>query len=359
MQCPHCGAEVEITDLPIGLSIACASCGNVVNVTRYFQHYRLDNQLGEGGMGTVYAAMDTILNRIVAIKVLRPELSDDSKFMQTFKREMEITASLTHPNIVQVFTGDTHEGRAYLVMELISNRTMDDIIVEQKKIPEIAVLDIGIGIATGLEFALLKGGLVHRDIKPGNMMFGPNNIPKVVDFGLALTAETANDVDDEVWGTPYYVPPERLEGVPEDFRSDMYALGMSLYHAISGRPPFEGETAEVVASKHLTERPIKLKTYQPYLAEQTVYAIERAIARFPDQRFSSYREMIEVMQDAKRRIQGGQIAPKVYSREITNTDEKKTAYIIIGIIAVIILIGFSLFAYFRSNPQEYQRWFGS
>lgn len=309
LSCPACGQLVDVSELAVGSEIECPACGHHFAVTKLFHHYQLERTLGEGGMGVVYLAQDLNLGRVVAIKVLKQELSADAKFISNFLKEVEITASLTHPNIVQVFAFGEHEGQYYLVMEYIGERTFDDEILELKKLDEARVIDVGIGVASGLNFALQRGGLIHRDIKPGNILIGANGVPKVVDFGLAITHETAEAVaGGEIWGTPYYVSPERLEGKVEDFRSDMYSLGVSLYHALAGRPPFDASTADLVAAKHLNETPLPLKTYAPTVSDQTTYAISRAMARHPEARFSSYTEMIEQLEDAKRRLTESPVA---------------------------------------------------
>lgn len=310
-------------------------------------HYVLQSQLGEGGMGTVYKAWDSNLNRHVAIKLLRKELTEDEKFVQTFIREVEITAVLTHPNIVQVYSFGQIEGRYYLVMELIESPTLDDIILNQpRSLTELQIIEIGIGVASGLDFALQRGGLIHRDIKPGNMLFGTGQAVKVVDFGLALTPETA-DSTGEIWGTPYYISPERLEGIPEDFRSDMYSLGVSLYHAAAGRPPFDADTAEIVASKHLIERPLPLQTFAPYLSENTAYAIMRAMARQPADRFASYAEFIGQLEDSKRRILNENSAPASQSYEIVAQSEadKNIIWIVVGVVVLVVLAVGGFFAW--------------
>jgi len=351
INCPQCGQLIDITDLPIGTEIVCPGCSHNFNISRDFDHFRLDQLIGEGGMGSVYQALDLNLNRVVAIKVLKEKLSEDKKFISNFLREVEITASLTHPNIVHVFSFGQHEGQYYLVMEYIGHHTLDDVIMEKKKLSEPEVLDIGIGVANGLNFALQHGGLIHRDIKPGNILFGTNNIAKVVDFGLAVTPETA-EVSAEIWGTPYYVSPERLEYLAEDFRSDMYSLGISLYHCLAGRPPFDANTAELVAAKHLSEQPMPLKTYAPYVSEHTSYAIMKAMARQPDDRFQSYEEIIEQFEDAKRRLvtQPAQTqAPQLSVVEDSGSDKKMfiIAAVAVGVI-VLAIIGYIAYKYFNS-----------
>ena len=339
--CPACGQSIEVGGLGIGTQIECPSCAHTFPVSKMFHHYELQEQIGEGGMGTVYQANDVNLNRRVAVKVLKRELSEDKKFIANFLREVEITASLTHPNIVQVFNFGDYEGHYYLVMEYIGHQTFDDRITGPQRMTEHEVLDIGIGVANGLNFALQRGGLIHRDIKPGNILFAPDGSTKVVDFGLAITPDTA-DSSGEIWGTPYYVSPERLEGKTEDFRSDMYSLGISLYHALAGRPPFDASTAELVAAKHLNSTPLPLKTFAPQTSDHCTYAIMKAMARQMDDRFQSYGEFIEQMEDAKRRLmehETGLIPRKeTYEVSVPEEDSKTAMMVIIAVVVVIVLV---------------------
>jgi len=346
IHCPSCQGEIEVSAITAGSQIICPYCNHQFASFKFFGHYRLQRLLGEGGMGSVYEALDTKLNRLVAIKVLKAGLSHDKKFSATFLREVEITASLSHPNIVQVFSFGEHNNQYYLVMELIGHYTLDHEINKRKRMTEAEVIDIGIGVASGLQFALEKGNLIHRDIKPGNILLSNSRVPKVVDFGLALTPETAEESTGEVWGTPYYVSPERLEGVTEDFRSDMYSLGMTLYHTLAGRPAFEATTAELVAMMHITDQPLPLQTYVPSISEQASYAIMRAMARDPEKRFQSYHEFISQLEDAKRRLASPVAAP---SRTVIAQPEadNKQMLMVIGIGVAIVVIGVVGFIAYR------------
>lgn len=266
-----------------------------------FGNYLIEKELGQGGMGTVYLAKDTGLNRNVALKILRSDLSHDPEFARKFLEEVEVTASLAHPNIIRVFTLGEHEGRLYLVMEHLDEPSLEQRMEQQGKIPERQVLEIGIGIASALQFAHEQTGLIHRDIKPGNILFGRGNIPKLADFGLAAGARTALGQQDEIWGTPYYVPPERLNREAEDPRSDMYALGAALYHAMAGRPPFEAATADEVARRHLSDRPPPLRSFCPNANDQTLYSLDLCLQKMSQRRWQSYEELIQHLKDAMRR----------------------------------------------------------
>jgi serine/threonine protein kinase len=186
-------------------------------------------------------------------------------------------------------------------MEHLDEPSLEQRMEQQGKIPERQVLEIGLGIASALQFAHEETGLIHRDIKPGNILFGRGDIPKLADFGLAAGARSALGQQDEIWGTPYYVSPERLMREPEDIRSDIYSLGATLYHAMAGRPPFEAETAEEVAKRHLSDRPPPLRTFCPNSQEQTVFALDKCISRQLELRWKDYKEMEVYLADALRR----------------------------------------------------------
>jgi len=274
-----------------------------ITIGQTFGNYQLERELGQGGMGTVYLAKDSGLNRYVALKILRSDLGEDPSFATKFLEEVEVTASLAHPNIIRVFTLGEQDGRLYLVMEHLDQPSLEDSMQTTGKIPEKEVLEIGVGIASALQFAHEETGLIHRDIKPGNILFGRGNIPKLADFGLAAGARSALGQQDEIWGTPYYVSPERLLREPEDIRSDIYSLGATLYHAIAGRPPFEAETAEEVARRHISDRPPPLRSFCPEAQEQTVFTLDKCLAKKTDYRWESYVELISQLADALRRVE--------------------------------------------------------
>ena len=266
-----------------------------------FGNYQIERELGQGGMGTVYLAKDTGLNRKVALKILRSDLGEDIAFAKKFLEEVEVTASLAHPNIIRVFTLGEQDGRLYLVMEHLDEPSLEHRMEKQAKVPEKDVLEVGLGIASALQFAHEETGLIHRDIKPGNILFGRGNIPKLADFGLAAGARSALGQQDEIWGTPYYVSPERLLRESEDIRSDIYSLGATLYHAIAGRPPFEADTAEEVAKRHISDRPPPLRSFCSDAQEQTVITLDRCLAKKTSSRWTSYTELISQLADALRR----------------------------------------------------------
>jgi serine/threonine protein kinase len=357
--CAHCGNVIDVTGLEPGDGITCPYCSKEFSITRQFGNFLLERHLGSGGMGTVFLGHDMTLNREVAVKVLKPELVADHKFMATFLREAEITASLNHPNIVQVYAFGQHENVYYLVVEYISGASLDDKITTLGKVTELEGIEIGIAVARGLECALQRG-LIHRDIKPGNILFNANNTPKVVDFGLSLSFETTDHFDGEIWGTPYYVAPEKLERLPEDFRSDLYSLGATLFHAISGRPAYEGEDPNDVAMKHLNGNVVSLKAFVPNISDQTAFAVSKAMARHPKDRYESYAAFISQLEDAKRRITDPRFRNKPKEDVVILNAANSAKYngaIMMGVVVIIVLLlgtllwkGSSLFQKKKDKP---------
>src|SRR3954464_6121387 len=288
--CPSCGAGVDVPEAEPLARVACPSCGEMVRVERAFDHFIIVEMLGVGGMGSVYKARDTRLDRFVALKVLRKELSTDPLEAARLEQEARATASINHPNVVQVYSAGHAHGQIYLVMELVDRGSLDDLMAEKTRVPEAEALAAGIQAAQGLQAAHEKG-LIHRDVKPANILFGEGQTAKIGDFGLAVAAEQKAEAHNEIWGTPYYVAPERLNNEPEDFRSDIYSLGATLFHAIAGQPPMEGETTSAAELRELKSNPPDLRAVAPDASRDTSRIINRMLAPVPADRFGSYAEL--------------------------------------------------------------------
>src|SRR5437016_575497 len=249
--CKGCGATVFIAgDLAPLSSIPCTKCSHPVMMPMRMRQFELRDAIASGGMGTVYRAFDLTLERDVAVKLMRKELTEDSKALESFYREARACAALNHTNIIHIYTFDEFEGQLYLVMELADRGSLDHKIEQQGRLSELQVLDIGIKVASALDTAL-KHGLLHRDIKPGNILFNSEGEPKLVDFGLARESEAGVGEENSVWGTPYYVAPEKIKREAETFLSDMYSLGGTLYHALTGHVPFEAPTVEELVQAYV------------------------------------------------------------------------------------------------------------
>ncbi len=238
INCHACGAVIDLAGKVGFTHVDCPRCDAVSVVPVKCGNFLLLNMLGVGGMGTVYKAIDLHLNRYLALKILRPKLAASTEFIERFTREARSAAAVNHPNVAQVYSFGELDSQYYLSMELLERGSLDDRITREGKLTEKEVLEIGSSIASGLRAAQQRG-LLHRDIKPGNILFTQEGVPKIVDFGLARGPADTAAGDEQIWGTPYYIAPEKLRGQADDFRSDMYSLGATLFHALAGRPPFD------------------------------------------------------------------------------------------------------------------------
>ncbi len=303
INCHECNAPIDLAGRPPFTQVECGRCGAVSVVPLQFANFLLLETLGVGGVGTVYKALDLALHRYLAIKILRKKLASDPNFIERFAREARAAASVNHPNIAHVYSFGEHQGQYYLAMELLERGSLDDRITQRGPLPEADVLAIGAQIAGGLRAAQQRG-LLHRDIKPGNIQFNDEGVPKLVDFGLARAQHEQSEEagSQTVWGTPYYIAPETLRGQPEDFRSDMYSLGATLFHALAGRPPFDAATTREVVTQHATTPALSLKTYAPDVQEFTAAVIGRMLAKEPAERYDSYDALIRDLHEAERRL---------------------------------------------------------
>lgn len=202
--CPVCQNPIDVSALEPFSKVACPHCGQLVRVRRNFDHFKIIKQIGEGGMSRVFEAEDETLGRRVALKILNRQFSRDEVRVESFKREALLTAKISHLNVIKLYsTGEDH-GYFYIAMELVSGGSLEQRIKKQGRLPEEEVLRIGLEVAEGLK-AAHKEGLLHRDVKPANILFTESGTSKVVDFGLAVFAGSKDDEDGEIWATPYYV----------------------------------------------------------------------------------------------------------------------------------------------------------
>jgi serine/threonine protein kinase len=265
----------------------CSKCGHPVIVPTELRNFEVRQIVASGGMGTVYRAFDTKLERTVALKMLKREVADDQQVLESFYREARATAALNHTNIIHIYSFDEYNGSPYIVMELADHGSLDSMIIRDTYVHELSVLDVGIKVADALDSAL-QHNLLHRDIKPGNILFNEYGEPKLVDFGLARQAEEGAEYEATIWGTPYYVAPEKIQRAGEDFHSDMYSLGGTLYHALTGHVPFEAETVEQVVAGHVHTPLTPPNDVRTDISQPTSDAIATAMAKDPSQRFATY-----------------------------------------------------------------------
>jgi serine/threonine protein kinase len=296
--CEGCSAKVFIPgDLAPLATTPCGKCGHALMMPMRLRQFELLSPIASGGMGTVYRSLDTMLLREVAVKLMRRELVDDPQALDSFAREARACAALNHTNIIHIYTFDESEGQRYLVMELADCGSLDGRIEKEQRVPELDILDIGIKVASALATAL-KHNLLHRDIKPGNILFNAEGEPKLIDFGLARSAESTTE-EESVWGTPYYIAPEKIKREREDFLSDMYSLAGTLYHALTGHVPFEAPSIDEVIAAHIHTPLTPPHQVVPGTTAPTSDALVRAMAKNPADRFQSYDEFIMALTAAR------------------------------------------------------------
>jgi membrane protein YdbS with pleckstrin-like domain/predicted Ser/Thr protein kinase len=246
--------------------------------------YKLAAPLGEGGMAAVYRGRDLRLNREVAIKVLHEDLTRDPDFLARFEREAQLVASLSHPNIVSVYDVGEDRGTNFIVMEYVRGRTLKEVIEREGSLTSGRAVAIMLPVLGALGYAHERG-LIHRDIKPQNILVTSDGTPRLADFGIARLVDGSTTRTAAILGSAHYLSPEQSRGEGATARSDIYACGVVLYEMLSGRPPFEGSNALAVAHQHLNTPPALLRPTLPDLQPGLEQAVMRALAKDPDDRF--------------------------------------------------------------------------
>ena len=297
-------------------------------------------------MGAAYRAVDVSLGRAVALKVLKIQATDMHAESEKLAHEARTTARINHPNIVRIFDFGECRSQFFIAMELVSGGSLDDLMQERGMVPETTVLEVGIQVAQGLR-AAMEIGLIHRDIKPANILFADRGTVKIVDFGLAMVASDAATSPSEIWGTPYYVAPEKLDELPEDLRSDIYSLGGTLFHAMAGRPPYDADNASLVALKQLKSRPVSLQAFAPDICNETAYVINRMMSKRPDKRYQSYDELIEHLRFALSKANDALTNPSAArTTQLRNLEVQSKGMRWINLVfPVVVILGLLVFAY--------------
>ncbi len=263
--------------------------------------YRLLDTLGEGGMASVYKAQDLLLERLVAVKVLREQWASDAEFIARFRQEARSVASLSHPNIVAIYDVGEDAGRHYIVMEYVEGASLKEVLSAGPLSP-LRVVEVGIQVCAGLEYAHQKG-IVHRDIKPHNILIHQSQA-KIADFGIARALGSASQTGGgEVFGSPFYFSPEQVRGEEATAASDIYSLGISLYEACTGSPPFQAASPIATALKHINEAPVPPRQLSSRVPASLEAIVLKAIAKEPVQRFSSASQMGRALADCLSRSQ--------------------------------------------------------
>jgi serine/threonine-protein kinase len=255
--------------------------------------YEVRKLIGEGGMANVYLGYDTILERDVAIKVLRGDLADDEKFVRRFRREAQNASLLSHPNIVQIYDVGEDDGNFYIVMEYIKGQTLKQLIKKRGRLSVPETVDIVSQLTDGLAHAH-DSYIIHRDIKPQNIMILEDGMVKITDFGIAM-AINASDLTqtNSVMGSVHYLPPEQASGKGSTIKSDIYSLGILMYEMLAGTMPFKGETAVEIAMKHLKNPMPSIRKENPTVPQSLENIILKATAKNTKNRYNNVREVYD------------------------------------------------------------------
>ena len=356
--------------------------------------YIIRKSIGEGGMANVYLAHDTILDRDVAIKVLRGDLENNDKFIRRFQREAKSASDLTHPNIVEIYDVGEEDGQHYIVMEYIDGKTLKQLVQKRGALTVDEVIDIMGQLTDGLSHAH-DAYIIHRDIKPQNIMILDNGKIKITDFGIAMSLNaTQLTQTNSVMGSVHYLPPEQASGKGATMKSDIYSSGILMYELITGSVPFKGDNAVEIALKQLKERIPSIRKQNPLIPQSVENIILKATAKNPKNRYDSIKEMHddiinalkpenlniskynypypESEMDERRAIpikDGGVVAtPKSSSIEIPKDDDLsdirnkkasknknknkgKIIAIVVSVVVILSMIGILIFMNYRNNTN--------
>lgn len=263
----------------------------IIKGTKINDRYSIIRTLGEGGMANVYLAYDTILDRNVAVKVLRGDLASDEKFVRRFQREALSASNLYHPNIVQIYDFDQEDGQYYIVMEYVEGKTLKQLLKRRGSLTITEVIDIMSQLTDGMAHAH-DSYIIHRDIKPQNIMILDNGMIKITDFGIAMALNSTQLTQtNSVMGSVHYLPPEQAAGRGSTIRSDIYSMGILMYELLTGSVPYKGDNAVEIALKHLKEPLPSIREKLPELPQSIENIILKATAKNPQNRYKDAREM--------------------------------------------------------------------
>ena len=295
--CPKCGNIVDVSQAKAFETVKCDECSTQFSSPGRLGPYILLKHLGRGEMGMTFKAYEKAMGRHVAVKVLRRSLCDDRTLVDSFFSEARALASLDHPNVARAFSVGQAVGQPYIVMELVGGKRLDQLFTEDRPLDEYRALEIGIGVAEALRAATGKG-LIHSDVKPANILLDQDGVPKLVDFGIARFGGGRLSGTDAI-GTPYYLAPEQVMRGSIDLRTDIYSLGATLFHALSGRPPFPGTDIRKVMAARLSAPAPDLWSIRQDMHTETAAIVARMLAKDPDKRYRDYGSLLADLRSAQ------------------------------------------------------------
>ena len=296
----------------------------IVKGQKINDRYEIIRNVGEGGMANVYLAYDTILNRNVAVKILRGDLANDEKFVRRFQREAIAASSLTHPNIVEMYDVGVDDGNYFIVMEYIDGITLKSLIKKRGALSLTETIDIMLQITSAIACAH-DSYIIHRDIKPQNVIILDDGVAKITDFGIAMALKSTELTQtNTVMGSVHYLPPEQANGKGSTVKSDIYSLGIMMYEMLIGRVPFKGENAVEIAMKQINEAIPSVCKLNPSIPQSVENIILKATAKNPKNRYDSVNEMHEDLKHALEETDSKRLTYEYPEQELEKTKELKT-----------------------------------
>jgi len=313
--------------------------------------YRVLRRLGSGGMADVYLVEDQQLGRRVALKLLYHRLAEDQQFVERFRREASSAASLQHPSIVGIFDRGEWDGTYYIAMEYVEGRTLKDIVRERGPAPPEAAVDVVLQILRAARFAHQRG-VVHRDIKPQNVLIDEEGRIKVADFGIARAGASDMTETGSVMGTAQYLSPEQAQGRPVDARSDLYSIGIVLYEMLTGRVPFDAESPVTVALKQVSEAPMLPREIDPAIPPALEGVVLRALEKDPARRFADADEFIEALHRARLTPDEVVVTTPPPMEEILEEEERKSRRWWLWLLILLALAAIAFGLYTLLTPEQ-------
>lgn len=325
-RCPFCYYTITVDDMSRGYPVVCAGCGKTVQIPPgkfdpgcIIGDFVIINKIGAGSIGSVYKATQLSLDRQVALKILSPEYTT-SKGIDDFLREARAAAKLSHTNLVQALAVGEEDGICYLAMTYVNGENLKARLRREGRIPVDEALHITQQVAEALYYAWDEAGLIHRDVKPDNIMTTDDGIVKLTDLGLAMNQSEWSE-EMEISGSPSYMSPEQFAGAKLDPRSDIYSLGVTLYQMISGRLPYDGETVKKIARQHMEEEPIPLRRLVPGVPLPVEALVKRMMAKTPENRFAGMEEVLKAIWTIRQKTAPNKsLVPDVHTISIKRLD---------------------------------------
>ena len=324
----------------------------MIKIGERLGHFLIRAEIGRGGMGTIYHAVDTMLNREVALKVVHPQLADNEQLMERFKIEAMTQARLNHPHIVMIFSFNKIEDEYVIAMEYVEGRSLKELLQEKKQLHPAEAVDIVTQVAEGLRYAH-SHNVIHRDIKPANILIGKDGRVKISDFGIAkIFGSQGVTKTGMLVGTPWYTSPEQIVGKEIDFRTDLYSLGVTFYEVLTGRVPFDSETNSEfqIQKAHLETPPPRPSIFNPEIGIKLEKIILQALQKKVEKRYQSARDMIDELRKVRNDLtKAGLTGFPGVTQKIAVPAEKKRALLLtpLKIIAFLFLLfaGVALFVF--------------